>query len=101
MKPVSPDYYSEHVLGKSIIIHGVVWHNMAFSGARITILNSLSDVEAYENALKYNNDCCFFDWTCIFTGYSPKKVYREVITFDNEREMIEHAKSFFAENESG
>lgn len=99
MKAVSPDYYSEHVYGKSIIVHGDVWYKYAISGTRITILNSLVDVKAFDNALEYiTDDCSIQNWTGIFTDYSSTEVNRETKTFDNYWTFIKFAKSFFADS---
>lgn len=98
MKSVSPDYYSEHIHGKSIIVHGDVWHKMRISGTHICIFTSLADIEAFDDVVDYIQDDCYIDnWTGIFTDYSKRKVNRETKTFDSSCEFIEYAKSFFAE----
>ena len=101
MKKTSYDYYSEHILGKSVIIHGDVWYKMKISGTRIAILNSLADVEVFEIALEgITDDCSIQNWTGIFTDNRLRKANRETKIFDNYWTMIEYAKSFFAETDS-
>ena len=96
MKKPSYDYHFELVIGKSIIFYGDTYRGYTITGTYIGILNTLADVEKLENVIEYADEGCYIpDWTCIFTYNCKRKMKRETKTFENSRDLIAYAKSFF------